>query len=157
MPKNERIEIETNKEEYNAGENIYVKVFFHLEKPVKARAVKAALNCHEKKKTYIYTSIPPDEVRRIKELGMEVTSPIKKVEQYEESNIHHEEHGIGGAGEYEEQKFEFFFTLPKDAQPTSYEMGHDDKTHAWHLRIKIDIPFAPDINAEKDIMVAGLA
>jgi hypothetical protein len=48
------------------------------------------------------------------------------------------------------------FTLPGDAAPTSHDFGHDNKMNVWKLKIRLDIPFALDENAEAEIFVEGL-
>lgn len=148
--------IETNREQYHPGELVTARVRLKSVVPVKARGLQAVLYCHEKVKKKGYTTIPPDEVKRMRELGVEVTSTVKHTETYSESDTFKEERKLAPEGEFRDQEYQFSFKLPVDGRPTSHEMGHDDRTTIWMLKVKIDIPFAPDFNSEKEIFVVRL-
>ncbi|MFA6530423.1 MAG: hypothetical protein WCT31_01740 [Candidatus Micrarchaeia archaeon] len=150
------IKIETNKEEYFPGDNLHVRFNLIFQKPVKARAIIATLVCSEKIKKIEYRSIPYDEKKRMEELGVVVTSPVKPVEVFRDSESFRAEKKIAGQGEYADQGLETFFEIPQNAHPTSRMYGHDDRITAWKLHVKIDISMSPDINAEKEIIVGGL-
>jgi len=148
--------LETNKNEFYPGETLNGRIRLKIKNPLEVRAIVATFYCHEKKKTMGYVPITIDEKRRIEELGMVVTSPVKMVETFSENDIYKMEKKIAPKGKYSLERFDFFFEIPKTAQPTSYDFGHDNKKIIWKIKVKLDIPLAPDINIEKEIKVLGL-
>jgi hypothetical protein len=149
-------EIMTNSDSYNPGETVMLFARFKSDKPVKARSVSVILICHEKEKKTELHHIPHDERRRMEELGLVVTTPVKPVDVFSDKDTYKKEKTIKIEKEISDERYEFHFELPKDAHPTSYEMGHDNRLTNWHLLAKIDIPMAPDINKKKEIIVKGL-
>lgn len=148
--------IQTNRQEYLPGDTILARIRIKSQNPINARAVYAIVYCHEKKKVMRYITIPPDEIRRIRELGMEVTSTVKQTYALEEMDKHKIEKKVGEKASYQVHVFDVSFELPKNARPTSHIMGHDDRIVIWKIKAKIDIPLAPDMNVEKEIIVSGL-
>jgi len=151
----ERITIETNQSQYLPGEPIQARVKFRFEKPVKSRGVHAILYYRQKKKTMAYSTIPPDEIRRMKELGLEITTTVKMVESLEEKEVIVVNKKLH-SGEVTDQLLTFSLVIPEHSPATSYIWGHDGKIVVWYLKIKVDIPMSPDINAVKEITVGGL-
>lgn len=151
----ERINIETNQNQYLPGETIQARAKLKFDKPVKSRGVYAVLYYHEKKKIVNYSSIPPDEIRRMKELGLEVTTTVKTIETLEEKDVIVVNKKIH-SGDVTDQLFTFSLYIPEHSPATSYIWGHDNKIVVWYLKIKVDIPMSPDINEQKEIAVGGL-
>lgn len=150
------IVIELDKTSYVADDTVKAKIMLRLSEPINSNGIYATIYCYEKRKIEKYAPIPPDEILRMKELGIPIATHVKKIEETTEGNVHSEERKIAGKGRYFNQTFEVEFKLPKNAAPTSYALGHDNKISIWRIKVKIDIPFALDISAEKDVFVAGL-
>ncbi|MBI5051353.1 hypothetical protein HZC08_01200 [Candidatus Micrarchaeota archaeon] len=150
------IEITTDKQDYSSDEVILAEITLNFKKPVKARKIIASICCHEKKKVKNQTTIPPDELRRQRELGIPFTTHLREVETFEESIAYNVEKEIAKEGIYQNEKFKVFFEIPKKCIPTSYVMGHDNKVHKWKLKIKVDVPLRLDLHAEKEIFLTGL-
>ncbi len=150
------IEIMLDKDEYAAGDTITATVLLSLGKAVKTRGVFAELVCTEKRKVNITRHIPQSEIEERKKLGLYTEVPFTKEERVEEHVIHREVKRLGEEGGYQQKEFSVKFALPQNAQPTSREFGHDSKIHIWTLRVKLDVPFALDINAEREVFVSGL-
>jgi|GEM_PF-2969832 hypothetical protein len=151
----DNIAIETSKQEYLPGESLNARVKFNFKKPVKSRGVHAILHYHEKKKKMTYSSIPPDEIRRMKELGLEVTTTVKMVETMEEKSVIVADKKLY-SGEISDQLLTFSLNIPERSPATSYVWGHDGRIVVWYLKIKVDISMSPDINDEKEIIIGGL-
>ncbi|MBI2079634.1 hypothetical protein HYT84_02625 [Candidatus Micrarchaeota archaeon] len=152
----EKVKIETNKREYDPGELIFAKVHLNLKEPTNARSIHATLYCHEEKKVTSYTIIPQDEMMRMRELGLQIYTNVKQVQRVEQCDTHRSEKTVAYEGTYQKEKFEISFELPKNCQPSSNIMGHDNRITKWMLKIRINIPFSTDINVEKEIFVKGL-
>ncbi|MEM3373210.1 MAG: hypothetical protein QXF76_03270 [Candidatus Anstonellales archaeon] len=151
------VKIELNKNKYYPGEEIEFIVSIKTLSDVKARAVVATLYCVEHEKKTVIKQMTHEELREMKELGVPVGERMVK-EEHEEKKITYESK-IKLADEIviKSNKFEGKISLPIDAEPTSYEYGHDNKLTHWYLKITVDIPNAFDINAEKEVLVAGLS
>lgn len=152
----QQIVIEPDKKSYHPDEIVKIKIMLKLKELVNANAIYAIVYCYEKKKKEKYVPIPHDEMMRMKELGFHITTNIKRIEEYVEGKVYNDEIKIAGKGKYLNQIFEAWVRLPPNATRTSYVFGHDNKINVWRVKVKIDIPFAPDINVEKEIFVAGL-
>ncbi|MEW6528887.1 MAG: hypothetical protein AB1391_03290 [Candidatus Micrarchaeota archaeon] len=150
------ISIFLNKSEYNAGDELEATIQFDLDNTVKANGIYAKLMCMEKKKTIHTRHIPHSEIEERKNLGLYTEVPFTQTEVITEKMIYNEEKKIAGAGNYQKNEFRIMFAIPRNAVPTSIEFGHDNKINIWKLHVKINIPFALDINATHDIFVAGL-
>ncbi len=150
------ISIKFSKSSYWPGEEVNADIILSLQKPVKARGLYATLECVEKKHVRLMRQFDQYDYDRQKELGLTQSTNIKVTHQEEESKIFHKEFQIGGERKYYKETFPMSFSLPKDAAPTSYEFGHDDKIHVWKLKIRLDVPMALDKNAEAEIFVEGL-
>ncbi|MFA5076865.1 MAG: hypothetical protein WC488_00350 [Candidatus Micrarchaeia archaeon] len=142
---------------YAPGEEIKGTIKLGLDKPIKARGIFVSLHCHEKHKIKYVRNIPLDEVEEKRKLGLYISPPyIMTEERVEEHEHHHEEKKIAGEGTYLNEEFTFSMTLPADARPSSKIYGHDDRIVEWFVKMKIDIPLAPDINESKEVYVSGL-
>lgn len=151
------ITIFTDKETYYAGGQIAAVIKLDLDTPIKARGIFATLVCSEKHKKKYVRNMPQAEIEERRALGLYTPSPyVVEEERVEEHQRFRQEKKIAGDGTYLRGEFQVHFTLPADAAPTSYEYGHDNKIVEWKLQVKLDIPFAIDINASKDIEVGGL-
>ncbi|MEM3610326.1 MAG: hypothetical protein QW076_05505, partial [Candidatus Anstonellales archaeon] len=60
---------------------------------------------------------------------------------------------IAKEGKYKDEKILGKFTIPFNVYPTSFSFDIDNRKVTWYLRVKLDIPFAPDIHAEKEILI----
>ena len=150
------LKISVDKKSYAPGETIAASITLVLEKPVKARGIFAQLYCNEQKIEDSFTIIDDAEKRRIEDLGLHVHSTVKEVKSEVDEELFLQEKQVGNQTEYASGTFACAFTLPQDAPPTSYEFGADKKIHIWHLCAKLDVPFAPDMNDEIEILVSGL-
>lgn len=151
------ITIFPSKEKYKAGEELTAIVKLDLGKPIKVNAIHATLICQEKHKKNEVRNIPLAEIEERKRLGLYASPPyVRSVEIIEEHERFREEKKIAGGDVYQNQEFRVVFKLPNDAKPTSYIFGHDNRIVVWKIQVKVDIPFALDINASKDIEVGEL-
>ncbi|MDD5337637.1 MAG: hypothetical protein PHS02_04090 [Candidatus ainarchaeum sp.] len=151
------ITILLDKTGYNLGDEIKGTVKLELELPAKARAIFVSLHCHEQHKTKYVRNMPLEEVEEKRKLGLYISPPYIVTEEKVESHEHyHEEKKIAGQDTYLDEEFQFSLGIPKDGRPTSEEFGHDGRIVKWFVKVKIDIPFALDVNESKDVYVAGL-
>lgn len=150
-----RITIETDKDAYAPGETIRIHLVLELDKPTQARQLVVGLSWREKKRSTGYTALSPDEIRRMRELGLEPTTTIRPTSREEEGERLMDQDLLAGEGEFRSGEYGVELNLPSDARPTSYEMGHDDRVDVWKVRAKLDIPMGLDIGAEKEIVVTG--
>ncbi len=150
------INVFLNKSEYLPGEEIEATIQLDLDKVVKARGIYATLACMEKKKMTHTRHIPQAEIEERRRLGLYTEVPFTQTETIEDRTIFREEKKVAGEAGYQKEEFRVKFRLPADAAPTSREFGHDNKTNIWNLHVKIDIPFAPDVNADHEVFVGGL-
>jgi hypothetical protein len=150
------ISIECDKEEYSAGDTVWLTVRLELDEPVKARTLNVRLYCTERKKTVTKSWYSLEEMAEKKALGLHMDTPAHEHESVDERVLHSQEKDRKFADFAESGTYEFEFVLPQDAAPTSEVYGHDNKTDVWIAHAKLDIPFAPDLNAEIRIFVKGL-
>ena len=149
------LSIKLDKESYRAGETINVSVGLKLQKPVKIRGLTVELACYEKLKVKDTRVMDEYDYARKRELGLSPTTNLTTTITEEDERLFYQKREFSG-GEYCDEVFDAAFTLPPDAPPTSLEFGHDDKTFAWKVFAKLDVPFALDENAEADVFVEGL-
>jgi methionine-rich copper-binding protein CopC len=148
--------IRLDKGSYWPGEEITATITLDFSKPVKARGLYAKLSCKEREVVEKTEYMTQDDYRRQRELGMQPSSHMKTTTREEEETLFEREVKLSGESEYSSGEYEVKFTLPADAKPTSHEFGHDKKIHVWKLRARLDIPWALDKKAEKEIFVEGL-
>jgi hypothetical protein len=98
----------------------------------------------------------PDEIDREAGLGIPHTTDIKTEVRERSGNWFFQEKKIAGEQILYKAELSASFQLPHNAMPTSYEFGHDNAIHIWKLRVRVDIPLALDMNAEKEVFVEGL-
>lgn len=150
------ITIDLSKSEYRAGEEVAAIIRVHLENPVQARGVYASLTCMEKKKVRYTRYMPHAEIEERRKLGLYTDVPFRQEERVEEGVAFSEEKRVAGEGNYQRWEFMVKFRLPGNASPTSHEFGHDNRINVWKLHVKLDVPFALDVNADKEVLVGGL-
>jgi hypothetical protein len=150
------IRITLDKGSYWPGGKVVATIKIGYKKPVKARGLYAKLTCKEREVIERTSHMTHDEHRRRKELGLHRTSHMKTVKREESEVLFKREAKLAGEGEFSSGEYEAEFTLPKDAKPTSHEFGHDKKIHVWRLKVNLDIPWALDKKAEKEVFVEGL-
>lgn len=143
----------TDKEEYLPGETVNATIRISLGKPVKARGIFAVLYCDEMTKVSVERVMTDFERQQRRELGMFADTHLKKDTDYRHKIVHKQEKKIAGEGEFSSGEYEVSFALAQNAHPTDLEYGHNNKIVQWKLKAKLDIPLAPDLNAEKEIIV----
>lgn len=147
------ITIELDKNFYYPNEEVTAKISLNLKKPTEARGIFASLTCTEKEKIFVTRHIPRWEVEEREKLGLFTEVPFTKTEKIIQKTIFFEEKKIADKGTYQYEQFKVKFKLPPNAPFTSHTFGDDNKIDVWILHVKIDIPFAFDINAEKEVIV----
>lgn len=150
------IKINFSKSSYWPGDEVHAEVVVSLQKPLKARGLYAVVDCVERKHVVTKKYLDHYDYERMKEMGVTPTTNIQISHREEHNKTFHREFRIGGEREYCKETFPVKFTLPADAAPTSHDFGHDGKIHIWRLRVRLDIPFALDENAEAEVFVEGL-
>jgi hypothetical protein len=150
------ISVSLDKESYIPGETVLAEISCRLPKLTRARGIFVSLTCIERKRVQTRRTMDQYDLDRARELGLPTTTHIKTQVEERDSEWYFKELKISGEGSYLEGTFTAEFTLPKDAPFTSLEFGHDNLIHVWKVRAKLDIPFAPDQNAEADLIVEGL-
>jgi hypothetical protein len=150
------IRITLGKGSYCKGEEIAATVFYEFRKPLKARGVYAELECRETKRVEITRHMTQGDYLRQKQLGVAVSSHMRKEKREERKIVHREKKKLCGEGEYSSGEVEVRFTLPYTAHPTSREFGHDKLKHIWILKVRFDVPWGMDKNKEKEVFVEGL-
>ncbi|VVB98622.1 Uncharacterised protein [uncultured archaeon] len=145
-----------NKSEYRAGDEVEATIRLDLGKPTKARGLFATLIGTEQKKTTRTRHIPQAEIEEKRRLGLYTEVPFTQETQIEDRVIFQEEKKVAGEGAFEKGEYNISIRLPPGAPPTSREFGHDNKINVWKLNVKLDIPFAIDVNASHEVFVGGL-
>ena len=140
-----------------AGDTVTATIHVRLEKPVKARGLFATLVCNERRQVKTEVMLDQYDFNRDEKLGVPYSSNMKMKTDELDSVLFNQEKQVCGQRTFSgEENFTVQFILPKGAQPTSREFGHDDAIHIWKLRAKLDIPLALDENAEEEVFVEGL-
>ncbi|MBU0586284.1 hypothetical protein KJ780_02125 [Candidatus Micrarchaeota archaeon] len=150
------LKIFLNKSSYNAGEELEATIQFNTDKPINARGIFAELTCTEKKKQKYTRAIPRAEVEERKKLGLYTEVPYTYEERIDTNRISFQEKKVADSGEFSNSEYKVKFTLPRNAQPTSHDFGHDNKQVKWNLHVKLDVPFAFDVKADHEVFVSGL-
>jgi len=150
------ITITLDKDAYLAGEVIRATITVKTGKPKKARALYAKLVCNERRRVKVSRTMDKYDYDRDNEIGLVKSTHLETAIEERSGELFSQEKKVAGDGTYSEGTYEAEFALPDDAAPTSYEFGHDDKIHIWKLYVKLDVPFALDENAEKEVFVGGL-
>ncbi len=150
------ITIELDRGSYRGGETVKAKITLSFSKPVNARALEAKLVCLERKIIKTQTIMDHSDYRDEKDLGISRSTHIKTDISEENRTVFSQVKKIGAQAAYTTGEFDVDFTLPANAPATSHEFGHDNKTDVWTLHVKLDIPFALDKNASKEVIVGGL-
>lgn len=150
------LSISLDKESYAAGETVAAAITLGLKKPLRARGLYAEVVCIERHRVTEQRVMDKYDYDREKELGGFKETHLQAVTTEHESVLFREEKTLAGEGTFSAGEYSVSFTLPASGPPTSREFGHDNKTHIWKIFAKLDIPFALDQNAEKEIFVEGL-
>lgn len=150
------IEIILDKGSYWPKDEIGAKIVLEFSKPVKARGLYTKLVCTEKKRTETLRHMDTHDYRVESELGVPRSSHMKKEVREEKRIIFEKEEMLCGEQEYSGGEYDVKFVLPPNARPTSTEYGHDNLIHLWKIKVRLDIPWALDKNAEKAVFVEGL-
>ena len=150
------ITITPDKPSYAAGETVLAKITLSLGKATKARSLVATLSCTERHRVTEQKIMDKYDFDREKEMGGFKETHMYTTTSEHSSALFSEKKEISGAKEYSSGEFSVSFAIPARGPPTSHEFGHDSKIHIWKLSAKLDIPFALDENAEKEIFVEGL-
>jgi len=151
------ISITLDSPSYSAGGIINASILVSQKKATKARGLYATLFCTERKQVKTTVVLDRYDYDRDREMGQPYSSHMETKTEMRENVIFNQEKRICDAREFSgEETFTAQFVLPKNASPTSHELGHDNLIHIWKLRVKLDIPFAIDENADAEIFVEGL-
>jgi hypothetical protein len=149
--------ISLDKRYYSPGETVAATITVRQAKPLKARGVFASLVCHRRRKIKTTVVLDKYDFERDREMSQPYSSHMEtRTEEREEDIFRQEKQACGPRTFSGEEAFTVQFALPQNAQPTSHEFGHDNKTHVWKIAAKLDIPLAPDENAEAEVVVEGL-
>ncbi|MCX8167170.1 MAG: hypothetical protein N3E37_04965 [Candidatus Micrarchaeota archaeon] len=146
-----------DKHKYYPGEEISFSVHIKTINKVSARTVYAILYCVEHEKKTTVKQMTHEDIREMKELGVPIGERMVKEEHEEKKVTFEQKLKLSEEVTIKDSHFQGKFKLPIDAEPTSYEYGHDNKLTHWYLKITVDIPNAFDINYEKEVLVAGLS
>lgn len=150
------LSISLDKPSYSAGEEVKAAIILSLGSEKKARGLFASLICIERKQVKTTVVLDKYEFDRDRELGQPYASHMETRNELREKIFYSREAKISGEGSYSSGEFTVSFTLPQNAPPTSHELGHDNLIHVWKVKAKLDIPLAPDENAEAEVVVEGL-
>jgi hypothetical protein len=150
------IAIETDRGAYAPGDVITVTVKLSLGKKTAARGLYVRLACNERKLVKTTTVMDRYDYDRDKEMSIPYTSHMETKTEERSHLFFEQEKKVCGDGEFLEGEYATRFLLPKNAPPTSHDFGHDNLIHAWKVSAKLDLPFALDVNSEKEIFVSGL-
>jgi len=148
--------IETDRDAYSAGDTVIATVKLSLDKRTKARGVYVRLVCKERKMVKTTTVMDRYDYDRDREMSVPYSSHMETKTEERTKNWFEQEKKVCGEGEFVEGTYEVRFSLPKNAPPTSHEFGHDNLIHVWKISAKLDVPFAIDKNAQKEIFIEGL-
>ncbi len=149
--------LKTDKKNYLPGETISLEVKTNFKKPQKARRIEVTLYCIEKKKVQTKRIMDHYDYHSDKELGVPRSTHIETVTTESKGEVFRKVIELSGEKEYTSETFTGKIYIPRNANPTSYHLGHDNKAHIWKLKAKLDIPFRLDRNQEKEIHVRGLS
>ena len=118
------------------GQDFIATVKFDAKSPVACRKFTATLVCVEK--------------TNLKGMQLKANAEVHTEKLYELEQV------IAGDGKLAPGKYYVSIKIPDNAPPTDLEFGKDNKIRVWTLHVKLDIPMAPDENAQKEITVAGI-
>lgn len=147
------ISVKLDRPQYRAGEEIIATIMLNLEKPINARGLYATLSCIQKENKKIVRHMPQAEIEEKKKLGLYTEVPFTYEERVVENIIYRKERKLDAAKEYQKEEYTVKFKLPSDALSTSQVFGHDNKINNWSLHVKLDVPFALDINCNIEVCV----
>jgi hypothetical protein len=151
------ISISLDSPSYSAGGIINAAISVSRQKATRARGLYATLACTEKKQVKTQVMLDKYDFERDREMGQPYSSHMETKTETRESTPFSQEKKVCGEREFSgEESFTVQFVLPANAAPTSKEYGHDNTIHIWTLRVRLDIPFAIDDNADKEVFVEGL-
>ena len=151
------ISIALDSSSYSAGGILNATISVSQKKPVKARGLYATLSCTERKQVKTQVVLDKYDYDRDREMGQPYSSHMETKTETRENIVFSQGKKICDEREFSgEENFTVQFTLPANAAPTSREYGHDNTINIWKLRVKLDIPFAIDENADADVFVEGL-
>ncbi len=150
------ITILLNKSGYSKGDEVEAAISVDLDKPIKARGIVATLIGVQQNKTTHTRHIPQAEIEEKRKLGVYTDVPYTQETKVEQRVIFKQDKLVAGDGTFQKGEYKVSIRLPADAPPTSLEFGHDNQMNTWKLNVKLDIPFALDINASHDVFVGGL-
>lgn len=150
------LSISFDKEAYLPGDTVVAAITLQLEKPRKARGLYVKFFCLERHQVKTTVVLDKYELDRDREMSNPYSSHLETRTTVHEEARFVKEIKVSGEGEYSGATYEARFSIPQNAPPTSHEYGHDSKIHIWKASAKLDIPLAPDLNEEREFMVAGL-
>lgn len=125
-----------DKPSYVRGQDFVATIKFDAKSPVACRKFTANLVCVEK------TNLKEMQLDTKKEVNVEKLYDLEQV--------------LAGDCKLAPGKYYVSIKIPANAPPSDYEYGKDHHIRVWTLYVKLDIPFAPDENAQQEIMVQGI-
>ncbi len=151
------ISIKFSKSSYYPGETIQMQISFDFKNEIKIRGVYLYLVSKEVIKKEVYRHITHDEAMRLKEMGIHTDKSVERHEHIERREKVYAEKKILPEGVLRKQVVVESIKIPDNATPTSYEFGHDNMINEWYIKVKVDIPFAVDINHLEKVVISGLS
>ncbi|MFA6328272.1 MAG: hypothetical protein WCY41_02420 [Candidatus Micrarchaeia archaeon] len=151
------LSVSLDRASYSAGDTISATISVRQQKPLEARGLSAALACSARKMVKTTVVLDRYDYDRDREMGQPYSSHMETKTEERGSTAFEQEKQVCGKRTFSgDETFTVQFTLPANAAPTSREFGHDNAIYIWKLRVKLDIPFAIDENAEAEVFVEGL-
>jgi len=148
--------VQLDKDVYYPGAKLTAFITVSAKKKIKARRLVARLACHERRLVKKQVINDRYDFDRDKEMSIPYSSHMEeRVEQLSTVCFEDEKDACGETELVGENTFKVEFFIPKTAEPTSHEFGHDNRIFIWKLHVKLDVPFGIDKNAVKEVVVQG--
>ncbi|MCX8167252.1 MAG: hypothetical protein N3E37_05385 [Candidatus Micrarchaeota archaeon] len=145
--------ISTSKPIFHLGESLLYKVQLNFDREINVRGIYAFLVYTETKKVKQYRQMTDDEVEDKLRSGIPVGDRTVAEDRIKVHEHIVSKHRIAGEGKYFNQRFLGNFFIKDEYPHTTYSYDVFDRIITWYIRIKLDIPFAPDMHAEKEVVI----
>ncbi|MFA6489292.1 MAG: hypothetical protein WCT52_01280 [Candidatus Micrarchaeia archaeon] len=128
--------INPGKPSFARGQDFVATVKFDAKAPVACRKFTANLVCVEK-----------SNLQSLK---------LKDKEEVHVEKLYDLEQALAGDCKLAPGNYYVSIKIPANAPPSDYEFGKDGKIRVWTLYVKLDVPMAPDEQAQQEIKVQGI-
>ncbi|MCX8197114.1 MAG: hypothetical protein N3G80_02235 [Candidatus Micrarchaeota archaeon] len=147
-----KVKIHTNAP-VRRGERLEARIELHLSKPIKARKLEASLVCIETERKKTIAEMVIHERAEEKETGIPYQTHMRQRTTIIEKVVFKETKRLDGEKIYQNESYYVDFLLPANAPPTLHHYSPDGKKAKWIFSVQLDVPFAIDVQAKKEVQI----